>query len=230
MLAIMARKKTAAPALSGPLVFGLASLKGGVGKTTSAVHLAGALANEGLNVVLVDGDRIRTATAWGSREALPFRIVPPAGLARAGQYDALIVDSAGGLDAVELLELARTCDLLLLPSPADLSGLDGVGQTVELLSAGGIPSTRYAALLTRVRPGARAEQARAGLHSLGVPTLSAQVRESVAFQDAINSGVLVADVKHSKTAEAAWQDYREVAAELVRLAGEAQTDSAGRAP
>lgn len=204
-----------------PLVIGLASLKGGVGKTTSAVHLAAALALEGLTVVLLDGDRIRTATAWASREALPFRVVPPTGLARAGSYDALVVDSRGGTDAGELLELAQSSDLLILPSPADLSGLDGISQTVELLQSGNVPKDRYAALLTRVRPGRRAEEARAGLEALGVPTFQAQVRESVAFHDAINTGVLVRDVRNSKVAEACWRDYQDVAAEAVQLAGRA---------
>lgn len=204
-----------------PLVLGLASLKGGVGKTTSAVHLAAALAAEGLTVVVLDGDRIRTATAWASREALPFRVVPPTGLARVGAYDALVVDSRGGADAGELLELAQSSDLLILPSPADLSGLDGISQTVELLAAGGVPRERYAALLTRVRPGRRAEEARAGLEALGVPVFAAQVRESVAFQDAINGGVLVKDVKGSRVAGQAWQDYQDVAAEAVQLAGRA---------
>lgn len=202
-------------------MLGLASLKGGVGKTTSAVHLAAALALEGLTVVLLDGDRIRTATTWGSREALPFRVVPPTGLARVGSYDALVVDSRGGSDAGELLELAQNSDLLILPSPADLSGLDGIAQTVELLTAGGVPQERYAALLTRVRPGRRAQEARAGLVKLGVPVFLTQVRESVAFQDAINGGVLVKDVKGSKVAAPAWQDYRDVAAEAVQLAGRA---------
>lgn len=205
----------------GPLVLGLASLKGGVGKTTSAVHLAAALALEGLTVVLLDGDRIRTATAWASRKTLPFRVVHPTGLARAGSYDALVVDSRGGTDPGELLELAQSSDLLILPSPADLSGLDGIAQTVELLTAGGVARERYAALLTRVRPGRRAEEARAGLETLGVPVFASQVRESVAFQDAINGGVLVRDIKGNKVAAQAWLDYRDVAAEAVQLAGRA---------
>ncbi|WP_135230652.1 ParA family protein [Deinococcus fonticola] len=215
----MARKKASSPARSGPLVLGLASLKGGVGKTTSAVHLAGALALEGLEVVLLDGDRIRTATAWASREKLPFRVVSPTALARAGEYDALVIDSRGGADAGELLEVAQTADLLILPSPADLSGLDGIGQTVELLSSGNIPPERYAALLTRVRPGPRAEQARAGLAQLNVPTFETQIRESVAFQDAINQGVLVKDIKDSRTAQTGWEDYRQVTAEAIKLSG-----------
>ena len=49
----------------GPLILALASLKGGVGKTTSAVHIAAYLAQKGQRVLLADGDRIRTATTWG---------------------------------------------------------------------------------------------------------------------------------------------------------------------
>jgi chromosome partitioning protein len=58
----------------GPLVVALASLKGGVGKTTSAVHIAAHLAFAGERVLLADGDRIRTATAWGRSGNLPFTV------------------------------------------------------------------------------------------------------------------------------------------------------------
>lgn len=205
----------------GPLVVGLASLKGGVGKTTSAVHLAAAFTARGLDTVLLDGDRIRTATAWGSQGTLPFRVSSPAGLARVGTYDALVIDSRGGPEGDELLELAESADLLVLPTSSDLAGLDGVGQTVEMLSAGGIPSARYAALLTRVRPGRRSDEARAGLVALGVPVMAAQVRDSVAFQDAINRGVLVSEINENKTAAGCWSDYQAVAAEVLALVGRA---------
>lgn len=197
----------------GPTVIGLASLKGGVGKTTSAVHLAGAYTAAKISTLLVDGDRIRTATSWSRSGHLPFPVLPATALAKAGDYEVVIIDSRGGPDPSELVELAQSCDLLLLPTPADLSGMDGISQTVEILEGAGIPSRRYAALLTRVRPGKRGVEARESLAALGVPTLRKQVRESTAFHDAVNMGVLVNAVKTNRAALACWHDYVDVATE-----------------
>ena len=45
--------------------------KGGVGKSTVAVHLAAFFSKKG-KTVLVDGDPNRTSVAWAERGSLPF--------------------------------------------------------------------------------------------------------------------------------------------------------------
>jgi chromosome partitioning protein len=45
--------------------------KGGVGKSTTAIHLATFLSEQG-KTILVDGDQNRTALAWAARGSLPF--------------------------------------------------------------------------------------------------------------------------------------------------------------
>ncbi|WP_235335273.1 ParA family protein [Aphanizomenon flos-aquae] len=48
--------------------------KGGVGKSTTAVHLATFFSSQG-QTVLVDGDQNRTALAWSKRGSFPFSTV-----------------------------------------------------------------------------------------------------------------------------------------------------------
>jgi hypothetical protein len=59
---------------STPLVVAFANLKGGVGKSTLAVNVAGAL-GASWRVVLADADPQGTATAWGEAGRLPFKVV-----------------------------------------------------------------------------------------------------------------------------------------------------------
>ena len=48
--------------------------KGGVAKTTTAVHLAACL-QQRAPTLLVDGDSNRSALAWAEAGRLPFRVV-----------------------------------------------------------------------------------------------------------------------------------------------------------
>ena len=54
------------------------SRKGGVGKSTTAIHLGGylaATAEDEDEVLLVDTDPSRNALRWSKRGGLPFRVV-----------------------------------------------------------------------------------------------------------------------------------------------------------
>ncbi|MEH2305149.1 MAG: ParA family protein [Nostoc sp.] len=56
------------------MIITLASFKGGVTKTTSAIHIACFLSQLG-STLLVDGDPNHSATGWAKRGALPFKVV-----------------------------------------------------------------------------------------------------------------------------------------------------------
>ena len=151
----------------GPILIGMASLKGGVGKTTSAVHIA----EQGRKVLLADGDRIRTATTWAARGHLPFTVGSERSLARAAEYDVVIIDSRGGPETVELVELAQACHQLVLPVQADIPSIDGAQQTVNVLREHGVRDEQFVVMLTRVKK-QRVGEGREALSSLSMPLLS----------------------------------------------------------
>ena len=56
------------------MIVTVASFKGGVGKTTSAVHIA-AYFQKRAATMLVDGDLNRSATKWAKRGSFPFQVI-----------------------------------------------------------------------------------------------------------------------------------------------------------
>ena len=199
----------------GPLVVAVAGLKGGIAKTTTCIHLAGVLADAGQKVLLADGDRIRTSTSWARSGLLPFTVAPVSSLARARDYDVVILDTEGGPDNTELLEFARTADLTVLPTTPDINGLDGAVQTAEILRTGGVTTDKFVCLLTMIRPkGMKEILARKALQDQGITVMTSAVRLSEAFRDAANSAVLVRDLK-TDIAQKCWKDYEAVTTELI---------------
>ena len=116
-LAERALATTTFPRPAETRVFVVANQKGGVGKTTTAVNIAAALALKGLRVLVVDLDpqgNASTALAVPHAEGTP------------GVYDALV-------DGTDLDELVRPCPdipgLTVLPATIDLAGAE-----IELVS------------------------------------------------------------------------------------------------
>lgn len=191
----------------------VAGFKGGVGKTTSAVHLACYLAQKG-SVLLVDGDPNRSATGWAKRGELPLKVVD---LMQAPKYSAkfdhIVIDTAARADKAELEALVDGCDLLVLPSSPDALSIDAMLQTIELLQRLG--SDRYRVLLTMVPPAPRksGQLAREALSDL--PLFQQSIRRFAAYETASLLGIPVYEVKGDRNAKIAWSDYQRVGKELL---------------
>lgn len=104
----------------------IANAKGGCGKTTMAVTLAGALARAGRAVSLVDADPQRSAVGWLVRrpaaaapiEALDWSHLSPAALSTAAATPAQgwrIIDTAGSLEGERAEILTRFADAVATP-------------------------------------------------------------------------------------------------------------------
>jgi chromosome partitioning protein len=192
-----------------------ASFKGGVGKTTTAVHVAAFLQKDG-DTLLVDGDPNRSATRWSKRgNGFPFKVVSEQQAAKYGRnFKHIVIDTQARPDEEDLKDLVDGCDILILPSTPDVLSLDALMQTVHLMKVLG--SGQYRVLLTRVPPPPRkdGDDAREMLSAAGFPLFKGRVRELVAFQKAALEGLVVSDVS-DRRAKVAWNDYVAIGREIL---------------
>ncbi len=191
----------------------VAGFKGGVGKTTTAVHLACYLSQRG-PTLLVDGDPNRSASGWAQRGELPVKVVDPAEATRYGRdYEHVVIDTAARPSREALEALVDGCDLLVLPSTPDALSVDALLQTVDLMKM--LNSDRYRVLLTMVhpKPVRMAEMAREALREF--PLFARHIRRYLAYEKASLEGVPVHAVKSDRNAKIAWSDYEAVGREVL---------------
>jgi chromosome partitioning protein len=199
------------------MILTIASYKGGVGKTTTAVHLAAYL-NSLSPTLLLDGDQTRNATAWAQRgkpdAGFEFRVAPidqAAKLAR--EYAHIVIDTGQRPSADDLEAAAEGCDLMVVPAIPSALDTDGLGQTVRALKK--IKAAKFRVLLTKVAPDASREAAelRELLAAIAAPVFATSIPRLKAFEKAAGAGVIVRDAD-DRNAERAWTAYECVGKEL----------------
>lgn len=127
--------------MGSPLTIGIINAKGGVGKTTTAIHLGVALANKGVEVW--DADPQGSATEWAqhaqeSTEPLPFEVqavnVPYIRKTHT-RKPITIIDSPPGDKAI-LAAIAERVDVCIIPTAPSGADIERVFSTVESLPDG----------------------------------------------------------------------------------------------
>jgi chromosome partitioning protein len=187
----------------------VAHYKGGVGKTTTAVHFAAFLQTLG-PTLLIDGDPNRSATAWAKRSGFPFQIVDEKeGAYQARNYQHVVIDTEARPGIADFEALAKGCDLLVIPTvPASLD-TDALVLTLEAARKAGLTTNKYRVLLTKVPPPPEQDgpQLRAVLREQGIPIFNAEIPRLKSFERAAAAGVPVYEVKQDSQAKRAWEAY-----------------------
>lgn len=182
------------------LVVCVLNLKGGVGKTTTAVALAES-ASLGARTMLIDADSMGSAYRWSqlaAESSQPLRCtvvpMPAADLPRriraaTGGYTAVVIDSPPpGPDALAIATAAvESADLVVIPTPPEYAALDRVPATAK---AAANLSKPVLGVLTMVRAGLpERDAAREALTSWGVTVATTECPLTVAIQRSYGQAV-----------------------------------------
>jgi chromosome partitioning protein len=185
------------------LITAIVNQKGGVGKTTLAINLAGGLAHRGLQVGLVDTDPQGSVRQWASlAEERRFAVVHRVPLggkkdlrALTRRCDHIIVDTppALGADSLAAMKIADRVMIPVGPSPLDIWSSRDV---LALLAAARKRNRRLDAFLIVARriPRTRiGREAREALALTQMPVLETEIHQRVGYVEAMIAGKTVMD-------------------------------------
>lgn len=189
---------------------GVISLKGGVGKTTLAVHFA-FFVHESMreSVVLLDGDPISSSIRWSKRgPGFPFRVVSldedP------GEPDWLILDTEAHPEPADIELLAKQVDRLVLP----VSNIESLETAIEIQPLLGETSRIAVINMAPPFPQKDGQEMRIALAEAGVPVSSTLIRRSKAYETAKLEGT---SSYHStnRLGRAVWFEFDAIAREVL---------------
>ena len=199
---------------------GVLSRKGGVGKTTLAVHLAVLAQQAGRRTLLIDLDPQRSAAAWWRARAADTPLLAEAepdqlrGLldaAKADGIDLVVIDTRPSAEA-DAVHVATLADLVVVPVRPAILDLRSVLGTLDIVKG----TARRSLIVLNACPPARGVgeasttgDARRALAAFGVPVAAAAITSRTAFSVSLIGGLTAsetdADGKAAKEMRALWR-------------------------
>ncbi|MBD2101029.1 ParA family protein [Leptolyngbya sp. FACHB-261] len=199
------------------MLISFVGFKGGVGKSTSSMHLAGYLSDHG-GTLLIDGDQNRTALNWAKRgPGMPFSLVDETQIPDLNSFVHVVVDTPARPAPDDLEDLAKS-DLCICPATPSAPDLEALLGTIDTLSSLG---ARYKVLLTLIQASTtEGEEAQSMLVEKGIPVFQRLIRGLAVHRRAADQGCLVRDAKDNRgrrdpMAGRAWAEYRAIGEEVL---------------
>lgn len=198
---------------SALMIVAVANLKGGVGKSLVALHLAGEAMARGLRTLVVDADVQRSALTWNdvaveAGQSAPTVVGASQAMAKqlpglAAGYDLTIIDTPPRGDVMTRAAFF-VADAVVIPTGPAPTDFWALASTLELVQQAQAlrPDLRAALLLNRLqtRQGL-SMHAREALGHTGIPVLAATLGNRTAFAESLARGGTVAS--HDPTSVAA---------------------------
>ena len=207
------------------MIISFLNQKGGVGKTTLAVHFAMGLSIAGAKVLLIDADPQGSALDWaGSREGdAPFPVIglPKPSLHRETpkhipNYDYIVIDGPPRVN-----ELARSAimasDLVLVPVQPSPYDVWAAKEIIDLLAEASSFKEKLKAAFVINRKIVNTAIGRDVADSLAeypIPVLNSQVCQRVSFAESAAQGLTVLEIDPGGTGS---QEIKSLITEVKKL-------------
>jgi chromosome partitioning protein len=212
------------------MIYAFLNQKGGVGKTTLSLHVAGALARSGQRVLLIDADPQQSAMKWSSVRSgkIMFSVIGMAKAtlhkeigALAADYDHVVIDGPP-----RVTELARSIilasDMVVIPVQPSPFDVWAAAETIDLIKEARVFKESLKAVIAinrKIVNTAIGRDVRDALSGLELPILVSDVSQRVGFAEAVASGQTVLDTDPDGLAA------REVISLVRELVGEHEQES-----
>lgn len=170
--------------------------KGGVGKTTVALHLATAFWQHGKDVLVLDLDPQASATEWHDARAEKFphvESIQPSRLDKAVDSakeigtDILVLDTAPHSEATAL-DAARRADLVLVPCKPSIMDIRAMRKTIDLLALVKVPAFAILNSVQHHSLGAADDAAGTIADVLKLPVCPVRLGDRVAYNRCLIAG------------------------------------------
>jgi chromosome partitioning protein len=194
------------------MIISIASFKGGVGKTTTAIHIAAVLSHKA-SILLVDGDPNESAIAWQARGKLPFPVIVEHQLTEhAKNFKHIILDTPARPTAEELKTICDESDLVIVPSQPDALSLDALIKLANSFRQ--INAQNYKVLFTLVPPRSNAgREAKELLTELKIPFFKTEI-----YRRAVNGRAALKGItsKELRDGADAWKEFESLSREILK--------------
>lgn len=213
-------------------IISFANPKGGAGKTTSALLLAGELASRGARVAIIDADPEKWISQWGRLPGKPENLTILGDVTEDSIVDQIetaaedaqfVIVDLEGTASLMVANAIGMSDLVIIPTQGASMDAKGAAKTIKLIRNQERMARRpilHSVLMTRTSAAVMSralKNVREQMDKAGIDVFQTAIVERAAYRDIFDFGGVLADLSTEQVSnvEKARDNAREFAGEVI---------------